>query len=40
MIINSSRAVLYASSDKDFADAARQAATTTRDQINRAAAAG
>lgn len=40
MIINSSRAVLYASSDTDFADAARQAATTTRDQINRAAAAG
>ncbi|MFM7756973.1 MAG: orotidine-5'-phosphate decarboxylase, partial [Actinomycetota bacterium] len=40
MIINSSRAVLYASSGDDFADAARQAAASTRDQINRAAAAG
>ena len=34
LIINSSRAILYASSDKDFADAARHAALTTRDQIN------
>lgn len=40
MIINSSRAILYASSDKDFAETARHVATTTRDQINRAASAG
>jgi orotidine-5'-phosphate decarboxylase len=33
-IINSSRQILYASRDKDFAEAARQAATTLRDQIN------
>ena len=33
-IINSARQILYASRDKDFADAARQAALTTRDQIN------
>ncbi len=34
LIINSSRAILYASSDDDFADAARRVAVTTRDQIN------
>jgi len=33
-IINSSRQILYASSGKDFAQAARQAAIETRDQIN------
>ena len=35
MVINSSRAILYASRDDDFADAARRAAQSTRDQINR-----
>ena len=35
MIISSSRAVIYASSDEDFADAARAAATATRQEINR-----
>lgn len=35
MAINSSRAILYASRDKDFAKAARQAAIDTRDAINR-----
>ena len=34
MMINSSRAILYASSDSDFADAARGVAQATRDQIN------
>ena len=34
MMINSSRAILYASSDSDFADAARRVAEHTRDQIN------
>lgn len=34
MAINSSRAILYASRDKDFAQAARQAAQQTRDAIN------
>lgn len=34
MMINSSRAVLYASSGEDFADAARQEAIRTRDLIN------
>ncbi len=33
-IINSSRQILYASSDKDFAPAARRAAQELRDQIN------
>ena len=33
-IINSSRQILYASREKDFAEAARQAALTLRDQIN------
>jgi orotidine-5'-phosphate decarboxylase len=35
MVINSSRAVLYASDRSDFADAARQVAIATRDEINR-----
>jgi orotidine-5'-phosphate decarboxylase len=34
MIINSSRAILFASAEKDFAEAARQAARQTRDAIN------
>jgi orotidine-5'-phosphate decarboxylase len=33
MVINSSRAVLYASNGPDFADAARAVAATTRDEI-------
>jgi len=33
-IINSSRQILYASREKDFAEAARHAALTLRDQIN------
>jgi len=33
-IINSSRQIIYASRDKDFAQAARRAATELRDQIN------
>ena len=36
MVINSSRAVLYASSGNDFADAARRVATATRDEIRSA----
>lgn len=36
MVINSSRAVLYASPGTDFADAARAVAITTRDQIRAA----
>lgn len=39
IIINSSRAILYASSGDDFAAAARQAAQDTRDTLNRAAQA-
>ena len=39
IIINSSRAVLYASSGEDFAAAARQAALQTRDTLNQAARA-
>jgi orotidine-5'-phosphate decarboxylase len=35
LIINSSRAVLYASSGSDFAEAARRVASDTRDAINR-----
>lgn len=35
LIINSSRAILYASSDDDFAEAARKAAEDARDEINR-----
>lgn len=34
LIINSARGILYASTGKDFADAARAAATTVRDEIN------
>ncbi|MGA0877782.1 MAG: orotidine-5'-phosphate decarboxylase [Ilumatobacteraceae bacterium] len=37
MIINSSRAILYASSGPDFATTARRVAGITRDQINQAA---
>ena len=33
-IINSSRQIIYASKGKDFAVAARRAATALRDQIN------
>lgn len=36
MIINSSRAILYASKESDFADAARRAAITTRDALRAA----
>jgi orotidine-5'-phosphate decarboxylase len=36
MIINSSRAILYASQDGNFADAARQAAIATRDALRAA----
>lgn len=35
VVINSSRAVLYASSDEDYAQAARQVALATKDEINR-----
>jgi orotidine-5'-phosphate decarboxylase len=35
MIINSSRGIIYASGDPDFAEAARSAATQLRDEINR-----
>jgi orotidine-5'-phosphate decarboxylase len=35
MLVNSSRAILYASTDHDFAERARAAALATRDQINR-----
>ncbi len=35
VIVNSSRAVLYASADRDFAEAARQVALTTRAELNR-----
>src|SRR3954447_9554485 len=38
LVINSARAVLYASADSDFADAARREALVTRDAIRRAAA--
>jgi orotidine-5'-phosphate decarboxylase len=34
LIINSSRAIIFASAGEDFADAARQKATETRTQIN------
>jgi len=33
-IINSSRGIIYASPGKDFAQAARRAASSLRDQIN------
>jgi orotidine-5'-phosphate decarboxylase len=35
LLISSSRAILYASSGEDFADAARKAALALRDEINR-----
>lgn len=35
MVINSSRAIIYASKGEDFASAARRAAMTARDEINR-----
>jgi orotidine-5'-phosphate decarboxylase len=35
LMINSSRAILYAGKDQDFAQAARQIALETRDAINR-----
>jgi orotidine-5'-phosphate decarboxylase len=35
LIINSSRMVIYASSGEDFADAARQKAVVSRDEINK-----
>jgi orotidine-5'-phosphate decarboxylase len=34
LVISSSRAILYASSGADFAEAARKAATDLRDTIN------
>ncbi|HMX10502.1 MAG TPA: orotidine 5'-phosphate decarboxylase, partial [Burkholderiaceae bacterium] len=37
IVVNSSRAVLYASRGDDFADAARRVALATRDQLNAAA---
>ena len=40
MIVNSSRAILYASAGADFADAARRVAITTRDEIATAAQLG
>ena len=40
IIVNNSRAVLYASSGADFATAARAAAQATRDQLNAALPAG
>jgi len=36
MMINSSRAILYASKGEDFAEAARQVAIATRDEISQA----
>ena len=39
IIVNSSRAILYASSDDDFADAARREAIRTRDTLQAARAA-
>ena len=40
MIVNSSRAILYAGSGEDFAAAAAKAARDTRDELRAAAAAG
>ena len=34
MLVSSSRAIIFASANADFADAARNAAITTRDEIN------
>jgi orotidine-5'-phosphate decarboxylase len=39
MVINSSRAILYASRGADFADAAERTAIATRDAIRRASPA-
>ena len=36
IVVNSSRAILYASSDADFAEAARREATRTRDLLEAA----
>jgi orotidine-5'-phosphate decarboxylase len=36
LVVNSARAILYASAGEDFADAARRATLTLRDQINAA----
>ncbi|MEZ5248751.1 MAG: hypothetical protein R2713_05895 [Ilumatobacteraceae bacterium] len=38
MVINSSRAILYASSGDDYAEAARRVAIATRDEIRAAGA--
>ena len=35
MVVNSSRAILYAGKEEDFADRARAMAQATRDEINR-----
>ncbi len=35
IVVNSSRAIIYASGDDDFAEAARRAAQKARDEINR-----
>jgi hypothetical protein len=35
MVINSSRAILYAGAGEDYAEAAARAAQATRDEINR-----
>lgn len=35
MLVSSSRAILYASTGEDFAEAARQVAINTRDEVNR-----
>ena len=35
MVINSSRAILYASDGPDYAERAREVARATRDEINR-----
>jgi orotidine-5'-phosphate decarboxylase len=40
VLVNSSRAVLYAGRDSEFAAAARRAAMAARDELNAAAAAG
>jgi orotidine-5'-phosphate decarboxylase len=40
MVVNSSRAIIYASQDDDFALAARRAAQIARDEINRYRVAG
>jgi orotidine-5'-phosphate decarboxylase len=35
MVVNSSRAIIYASKGSDFAERARAVAQATRDEINR-----